>query len=49
MFSLFERFKYVSGDFSILAARSYLANKQYEKAIELLDNETSSQADWIRG
>ncbi|KAM3131138.1 hypothetical protein pb186bvf_016718 [Paramecium bursaria] len=49
VFSLFERFKYVSGDFSILAARSYLANKQYDKAIELLDNETSSQADWIRG
>ncbi|CAD8066472.1 unnamed protein product [Paramecium primaurelia] len=49
VYNLFLKYKLTQGDFAVLAARALYANKQYELGIEILQDEITSQSDWIRG
>ncbi|CAD8054621.1 unnamed protein product [Paramecium primaurelia] len=49
VYNLFLKHKLTQGDFAVLGARALYSNRQYEMGIEILQEETSSQSDWVRG
>ncbi|CAD8096894.1 unnamed protein product [Paramecium sonneborni] len=49
VYNLFLKHKMTQGDFAVLGARALYSNRQYEMGIEILQEENSSQSDWVRG